>query len=75
MPGQLIEIELAKQVQLQAMPPEEESLTSLVDTTPPVEPTVKENVFDREFGRSGFSEGFDFSVEAPRKDEKLVSAD
>lgn len=67
LPGQLIEIELAKQVQLQAISQEEESL---VDSTPPVEPAANENVFDREFGRTGFTEGFDFTA---KKDERFVT--
>jgi hypothetical protein len=70
LPGQLIEIELAKQVKVQMIQPEEESITSqIVDTTPP---PASENVFDSTFGRSGFSEGFDFHP--PKKDERSVMA-
>lgn len=68
LPGQLIEIELAKQVKVQIVPVEEESITSqIVDTTPP---PASENVFDSTFGRSGFSEGFDFQPQPPKKDER-----
>ena len=76
LPGQLIEIELAKQVKLHAVNPEEESIGSLVDTTPPVEPPpTNDNVFDKEFGTSGFSEGFDFPAGPPKKDERFGTAD
>ena len=70
LPGQLIEIELAKQVKVQVIQPEEESITSqIVDTTPP---PASENVFDSTFGRSGFTEGFDFQPQPPKKDERSV---
>ena len=45
-----------------------------MDTTPPVEPAANENVFDREFGRSAFAEGFDFPAGPPKKDERFVTA-
>ena len=66
LPGQLIEIELAKQVKLQAVQPEEESLVITAAATP------NDSVFDSTFGRSGFSEGFDFPAEPPKKDERSV---
>ena len=70
LPGQLIEIELAKQVKVQVIQPEEESITSqIVDTTPP---PASENVFDSTFGRSVFTEGFDFQPQPPKKDERSV---
>lgn len=75
LPGQLIEIELAKQVQLQNVHHEEDSLSSLVDTAPTGEQaqTPDDSVFDSAFGRAGFSEGFDFPSEPPKKDERFVT--
>ena len=70
LPGQLIEIELAKQVKVQVIQPEEESITGqIVDTTPS---PASENVFDSTFGCSGFTEGFDFQPQHPKKDERSV---
>ena len=45
-----------------------------MDTTPPVEPhTTNDSLFDKEFGASGFSEGFDFAAGPPKKDERFVT--
>ena len=85
MPGQLIEEELAKQVQRIAQQDEEASLTSLVElaaSQPPIASasasltTPTDGMFDREFGDGGFPGQFDFSAAspppAPKKDDRCV---
>lgn len=78
LPGQLIEEELAKQVQRLSVVDEEASLTSIgqfVSTaesseSPPI--TRRESdQFTRTFGQGGFEEGFDFhAIKPPQRDEK-----
>lgn len=86
LPGHQIEYELAKQVHAIAQADEEASITPLVATQPdpkPASETVKKttpkrtDVFEAEFGSSGFGEGFDFASQpppTPKKDDRCVLA-
>lgn len=75
LPGQLIELELARQVKLATQVVDEEaSIGSLIEPAE-LEPqaTPPTSVFDSQFGSSRFGEGFDFSAlrtPAKKKDER-----
>ena len=86
LPGQLIALELAKQVRLVSQPVEEASISSLVDLDTTTETTVTErphadsvssqtSVHDAQFGTTGFNESFDFARSrspVKEKDERFV---
>jgi hypothetical protein len=76
LPGQLIEMELARQVKLAHVVDEEASISSLVEpaevtTTSSLTSTSASSLHDQEFGNTRFQEGYDFSApRSPAKDEK-----
>lgn len=74
LPGQLIEMELARQVKLANVVDEEASISSLVEpaevVTSSITSTSTSSLHDQQFG-SGFQEGYDFSaLRSPVKDDK-----
>ena len=80
LPGQLMEMELARQVRVAAHMDEEASIGSLVEpgeveppepTPPPT--TTQSNRFDSQFGASRPDESFDFTaMRSPVKDERCA---
>ena len=74
LPGQLIELELARQVRVTAHVDEEASIGSLVEpgeVEPPL-PTPPANRFDSQFGAKP-DDSFDFTApRSPVKDERCV---
>ena len=82
LPGQLIEMELARQVRLTALLDEEASIGSLIEPgeveppepTPPPEPRpTPTSQFDSQFGAARTNERFDFEgMRSPVKDERCV---
>ena len=75
LPGQLIEMELARQVKLARDVEEEASITSLVEpaevVTNSITSTSTSSLHDQQFGPSSFQEGYDFTApRSPVKDDK-----
>ncbi len=71
LPGQLIEMELARQVRVASQVDEEASIGSLVEPGEPTPPPTHPNLFDSQFGSTRPDESFDFTaMRSPVKDER-----